>query len=94
MVFYALEARLAGITLQSGKHEWGEQLEELIHTGRLSSEVQSNASRGVRGMRAGETCEAVRKLQADGMAKMQIVRELGVARSTVDRYWLKVSVEP
>jgi len=91
VVFYALEARLADITLQSRKQEWDEQLEELIHTGRLSSEVQSNASRGVRGMRAGETCEAVRKLQADGMAKMQIVRELGVARSTVDRYWLKGS---
>jgi len=89
LVFFALEARLAGASLQSQKHGWDEQLDMLIRAGRLSTEVQSAASRGVRGKRAGETSEAVRKLQEDGFAKMEIVRQLGIARSTVDRYWSK-----
>lgn len=91
IVFYALEARLAGAKLKSVKHGWNGQLEELIQTGRLSSEVQSEAARGVRGRRATETGEAVRKLQTGGMTKMEVVRALGVSRSTVDRYWLSQS---
>lgn len=87
LVFFAVETRLAGVSLERCKHKWNDELEALILNGRLNAELQSGAHRGVRGKRAAETCEAVGKLQAQGMAKMQIVRELGVARSTVDRYW-------
>lgn len=89
LVFFTLEARLAGISLQSHSLVWEEQLSTLISAGMLSSTVQNDASRGVRGKRAAQTCLAVRQLQADGLEKMEIVRRLGIARSTVDRYWVK-----
>lgn len=87
MVFFAVDTRLAGDSLECCRHEWNDELEALILNGRLNAELQSDAHRGVRGKRPAETCEAVGKLQVQGMAKMQILRELGVARNTVDRYW-------
>nr|WP_283105567.1 helix-turn-helix domain-containing protein [Pseudomonas moorei] len=32
---------------------------------------------------------AIQSLQAEGLAKMDIVRKLGISRATVDRYWHK-----
>lgn len=88
-VLLAVEARLRGIDLKAYKASWDVQVESLIGAGRLRSSPQESAARGVRGKRADETMEAVRKLQAEGLAKMVVVRQLGVSRSTVDKYWLK-----
>lgn len=88
-VLFSAEARIAQETLEQHKAGWGTRLDELEAAGQLHSEVQASAATGVRGKRADETRSAVQKLQAEGYAKMQIVRHLGIARSTVDRYWLK-----
>ncbi|MGO4802234.1 helix-turn-helix domain-containing protein [Pseudomonas sp. W22_MBD1_FP4] len=42
----------------------------------------------VRDKRTDGTIEAVRKLQAQGHAIKVVVRQLGISRSTVDRYWV------
>ncbi|MGF6167091.1 helix-turn-helix domain-containing protein [Pseudomonas sp. CP4] len=88
-VLLAVEARLRGLDLDAYKASWDTQAESLIELGRLGRALQNSAVRGVRGKRADETMEAVRKLQAEGHAKMVVVRQLGVSRSTVDKYWLK-----
>lgn len=88
-VLLAVEARLSGIDLSAYKASWDVQVESLIEVGSLGGALQTSAVRGVRGKRADETMEAVRKLQAEGLAKMVVVRQLGVSRSTVDKYWLK-----
>lgn len=88
VVFYALEARLANVSLQSQRPAWQTHIDDLLVAKRLCSDVQDHASRGVRGKRAMETQEAVQKLQAQGLRKMEVVRQLSVARSTVDRYWI------
>ena len=88
-VFLAVEARLLGVDLDDYKASWDIQADHLIDSGGLGSSPQESAVRGVRGTRADETMEAVRKLQAEGLAKMMVVRQLGVSRSTVDKYWLK-----
>lgn len=93
IVLFALETRRADATLAEQKQTWDESLDDLIKAGRLSNDVQRGASRGVRGKRADETSGAVRQLQASGLGKMEIVRRLGVARSTVDRYWVKKPAE-
>lgn len=88
-VLLAVEARLRGLDLDAYKASWDTQAESLIELGRLGRALQNSAVRGVRGKRADETMEAVRKLQAEGHPKMVVVRQLGVSRSTVDKYWLK-----
>lgn len=88
-VLLAVEARQRGIDLSAYKDSWDVQVESLIELGRLGGALQTSAVRGVRGKRADETMGAVRKLQAEGLAKMVVVRKLGVSRSTVDKYWLK-----
>ncbi|BCS45647.1 MULTISPECIES: transcriptional regulator [Pseudomonas syringae group genomosp. 2] len=88
-VLLAVEARQRGIDLSAYKDSWDVQVESLIELGRLGGALQTSAVRGVRGKRADETMGAVRKLQAEGLAKMVVVRQLGVSRSTVDKYWLK-----
>lgn len=94
IVLFALEARQASTPLAAKKQSWDESLAELTLAGRLSDQVQGGVSRGVRGKRADDTRDAVRQLQAKGFGKMEIVRQLGVARSTVDRYWVKESAQP
>ncbi|KIY17380.1 transcriptional regulator [Pseudomonas amygdali] len=88
-VLLAVEARQRGIDLSAYKDSWDVQVESLIELGRLGGALQTSVVRGVRGKRADETMGAVRKLQAEGLAKMVVVRQLGVSRSTVDKYWLK-----
>lgn len=89
LVLFAVEARLSHQKLEEYLVLSDLQLREHIARGKLSSEVYEDALRGVRGKRAADTREAILKLQADGAAKSVIVRELGVSRSTVDRYWKK-----
>ncbi len=88
-VMFSLEARLIGLPLDEYQVQWVAQLHSNSVAGRLHSEAQVSAARGVRGKRADETRDAVRRLQKEAMSKMEVVRELGIARSTVDRYWLK-----
>lgn len=88
-VLLAVETRLRGIDLDTYRAAWDVQMESLIELGRLGGALQTSAVRGVRGKRADETMEAVRKLQAEGNPKMVVVRQLGVSRSTVDKYWMK-----
>lgn len=86
---FAVEARLSQQTIKAYKVEWDARLDELQMAGQLYDEHQEAAAAGVRGKRADETRAAVQKLQAEGWARMQIVRQLGIGRTTVDRYWLK-----
>jgi transcriptional regulator with XRE-family HTH domain len=88
-VLLVVEARLRGIDLSAYKASWDVQVDRLIGAGGLRSLPQESAVRGVRGKRADETMEAIRKLQAEGHPKMVVVRQLGVSRSTVDKYWLQ-----
>ncbi|MEX5497914.1 helix-turn-helix domain-containing protein [Pseudomonas syringae] len=88
-VLLAVEARMRGVDLHTHKISWDVQMESLIELGRLDGALQTSAVRGVRGKRADETMEAVRKLQAEGHPKMVVARQLGVSRSTVDKYWMK-----
>lgn len=89
IVLFATEARLSKQTLDAYKVKWDAQLDDLQVAGQLHNEPQDSATAGVRGKRAEETRAAVQKLQAEGWAKMQIVRQLGIGRTTVDRYWIK-----
>lgn len=86
-LFFAVEARRRSVEMQPYRKEWNEQLDQLIEAGRLCDHAQEHMVRGVRGKRADETSVAVRELQAQGMRKMQVVRKLGIGRTTVDRYW-------
>lgn len=88
-VLLAVEARLRGDDLSAYKAAWDVQVANHLELGLLGSTLQESAVRGVRGKRADDTKEAVRRLQAEGHAKMVVVRHLGVSRSTVDKYWLK-----
>jgi transcriptional regulator with XRE-family HTH domain len=88
-VLFTAEARLAHLKLGAYKADWDARLGSLQAAGRLHSEVQVAASTGVRGKRAEETRAAVLRLQAEGCAKMEVVRQLGIGRTTVDRYWAK-----
>lgn len=88
-VLFTVEARLSAASLDAYQVRWEQQIREMSATGRLHSEAQDAAAKGVRGKRADETRDAVRKLQAEAKSKMEVVRQLGIARSTVDRYWLK-----
>ncbi|MDD1965915.1 helix-turn-helix domain-containing protein [Pseudomonas putida] len=88
-VLLVVEARLRGVDLDDYKASWDVQVDRLIGSGGLVSSPQESAVRGVRGKRADETMGAVRKLQAEGLAKMMVVRQLGISRSTVDKYWVK-----
>ncbi len=88
-VLLVVEARLHGIDLSAYKATWDVQVDRLVDEGGLRSSPQESAVRGVRGKRADETMKAVQKLQVEGHAKMVVVRQLGISRSTVDKYWLK-----
>lgn len=88
-VLFALEARLASAPIDEYQQQWQEHLRDALIEGRLHGDVQKAAARGVRGKRADETGTAVRELQAQGMRKMDVVRQLKIGRSTVDRYWLE-----
>lgn len=88
VVLFTVEARLSEQALGEYKVGWDAQLNHLRKSGNLNSEVQAAASTGVRGKRANDTRTAVQQLQAEGRAKMEVVRELGIGRTTVDRYWI------
>lgn len=90
LVLTAVEARLGGIGLTVYRVQQEEHLNRLIDSGVLSSEVNHEAIRGVRGKRAEDNRIAIQALQAKGLAKMEVVRRLGLSRATIDRYWLVI----
>ncbi|MCD5969941.1 helix-turn-helix domain-containing protein [Pseudomonas quasicaspiana] len=89
LVLTAVEARLAGVELEAYRLAQANEFSRQVLIGKLSSEVNIAASQGVRGKQAADSRMAVQTLQIQGYSKMEIVRNLGVSRSTVDRYWVK-----
>ncbi|WP_040267302.1 helix-turn-helix domain-containing protein [Pseudomonas rhodesiae] len=89
LLLMAVEARLAGIDLKAYRHQQEHELAQLIEAGLLRNVANHRAIRGVRGKRADDNRSAIQALQVAGLAKTEVVRKLGVSRSTVDRYWLK-----
>ena len=89
LVLMAVEARMVGIDLEAYRHQQERDLNRLVGAGLLSCVINHGASCGVRGKRAEDNRLAIQTLQTEGLAKMEIVRRLGVSRATVDRYWLK-----
>lgn len=89
LVLTAVEARLVGIDLKTYRCQQEDDFNRLVDDGVLSSYINPEAIRGVRGKRAEDNRVAIRALQAEGLAKMEIVRRLGLSRATVDRYWDK-----
>jgi len=88
LVLTAVEARLAGIDLKVYRVQQEQYLYRLMDSGVLSSEVNHEAIRGVRGKKAEDNRLAIQALQAKGLAKMEVARRLGLSRATIDRYWL------
>lgn len=89
LVLTAVEARLVGADLKTYRCQQEEGFNRLVDDGVLSSDINPQAIRGVRGKRANDNRLAIQALQAAGLAKMEIVRRLGLSRATVDRYWQK-----
>ncbi|TRO38239.1 helix-turn-helix domain-containing protein [Pseudomonas putida] len=89
LVLTTVEARLVGADLETYRNQQTVEFKQQILTGMLKSEIDPDSFRGVRGKRAEHSRAAIQALQAEGLAKMEIARKLGVSRATVDRYWLK-----
>jgi len=89
LVLTTVEARLVGVDLETYRTQQTTEFKRQILTGALKSEIDLGSFRGVRGKRAEDNRVAVQALQAEGLAKMAIVRKLGISRATVDRYWVK-----
>lgn len=87
VVLTAVEARLVGTGLKEYRYQQEHEFNRLVENGTLSSDIKHGAIRGVRGKRAEENRLAILTLQSEGYSKMEVVRKLGLSRSTVDRYW-------
>lgn len=86
LVLMVVEARLIGIDLRAYRCQQENDFNQLVEDGVLATAIKYGAVRGVRGKRADDNRLAIQALQADGLAKMHIVRRLGLSRATVDRY--------
>jgi transcriptional regulator with XRE-family HTH domain len=89
LVLTAVEARIAGADLETYRTQQTSEFKQQVLAGTLRSEIDLDSFRGVRGKRAEENRMAIESAQAEGLAKMDVVRKLGVSRATVDRYWVK-----
>ncbi|RJX82159.1 helix-turn-helix domain-containing protein [Pseudomonas sp. LS-2] len=88
LVLFATEARLVQLGLAEYQAKLDHQVKEHIEDGKLRSSPDANAYRGVRGTRAESTRKSIQALKAEGLTKAEVVRRLGVGRSTVNRYWI------
>lgn len=88
LVLFATEARLVKLGLAEYQAKLDHQVKAHIEAGKLSSSPDENAHRGVRGTRAESTRKSIQALQAEGLTKTEVVRRLGVGRTTVNRYWI------
>lgn len=84
----AIEARLISIDLKTYRYKQEDDFNRLVDDGVLSSDINPETIRGVR-KQVEDNRLAIQSLQAEGLAKMDIVRKLGISRATVDRYWHK-----
>ena len=89
LVLFAAEARLANLGLAEYRARQDHQIRAHIDAERLRNTADTKAHEGVRGKRAESTRKSIRDLQAGGYTKTEVVRKLGVGRSTVDRHWIK-----
>ncbi|UVL39710.1 helix-turn-helix transcriptional regulator [Pseudomonas sp. B21-040] len=87
LVIFAAEARSAGVNLQEYQTGFDRQFKEYILAGKLRSEPDYAASKGVRGKRTETNRKAIQSLQSQGFTKAEIARKLGVGSTTVDRHW-------
>lgn len=88
-VLLVVEARLSGLRVEEQIAVSSERIGALLEAGRLDPVVGDDVKRGVRGQKADNTCDSVRRLQREGLTKEEVIRKLGVGRSTVYRYWEK-----
>jgi transcriptional regulator with XRE-family HTH domain len=91
LVLVVVESRLAEVELLSYRKSQDEEFNRHLTEGKLSNDVNLAARQGVRGKRAQDNSKAVQALQVQGYTKAEIIRELSLSRSTIDRYWLKSS---
>ena len=89
-VLLVVEARLSDLGVEEQLAVSDARIGALLAAGRLEPVDKEYVSRGVKGQRADTTRDAVIRLQSEGMSKEEIARKLGVGRTTVYRYWLKV----
>lgn len=89
-VLLVVEASLSGLRVEEQLAVSNARIGALLAAGRLQPIDEEYVRRGVKGQRADNTRDAVIRLQGEGMSKDEIARKLGVGRTTVYRYWLKV----
>ncbi len=93
LVLFIAEARQEGLNLEDYRASQETQFNGHVMAEKLGGEANDRASQGVRGKRAEDNRKAIRSLQSEGLTKGEIVRRLGVGRTTVDRYWQKSNSE-
>ncbi|MDY0834187.1 helix-turn-helix domain-containing protein [Pseudomonas sp. SED1] len=91
LVLLTVEARLVGQGLESYLASQEPQFNGHVMADKLHGEANGRASQGVRGKRAEDNRKAIQSLRSEGLTKAEIVRKLGVGRTTVDRYWNKAN---
>ena len=88
LVLTAVEARLDSIDLKTFRCKQEDDFNRLVDDGVLRSDINPETIRGVR-KQVEDNRLAIQSLRAEGLAKMDFVRKLGISRATVDRYWHK-----
>lgn len=83
------EARSAGQEVGEHLGANNKQIRMLLEAGRFEPVTSKDAARGIRGQKADATRDETRRLQAEGLSKADIARQLGVTVRTVERYWVK-----
>ncbi|WPC04692.1 transcriptional regulator [Pseudomonas benzenivorans] len=84
-----VEARSVGEEVEGRLAVNNKQIRALLEAGRFEPVSPEDAARGIRGLKADATCNETRRLQAEGLSKAEIARQLSVTVRTVERYWLK-----
>ncbi|MCY1305451.1 hypothetical protein D9M70_552580 [compost metagenome] len=83
------EARSVGQEVEEHLGANNKQIRLLLEAGRFEPVTSKDAARGIRGQKADATRDETRRLQAEGLSKADIARQLGVTVRTVERYWVK-----
>lgn len=83
-----VEARSAGEEVEGQLAVNNRQIRMLLEAGRFEPVPQEDAVRGIRGLKADATRNETHRLQAEGLSKTEIARQLGVTVRTVERYWV------
>lgn len=85
-VLMVVEARLSGLAPEAGLAENAEMFRKHLEEGVFDPVPTEEAARGVRGQRANFARDEAIRMQAAGVPKAQIARELEVTVRTVERY--------